>query len=422
MTRDTTETPGPRLPWAGKVVRTEDIEAQLSFFWRMSADNVRTSQNINVRTSVLNLVICVPDVESAKQASTTMRNLSSTHVARVILLILDNTAEAASTVTTWVTLRSFPVISDTMRHSFEQITLFVSGSAIRAASNIIQPLLKPHLPVYIWWLGDPPSDSVLFQDLTQISNRIIVDSSSFFTPEHSIRTLYSLLNSSPNSALSDLNWGRITSWRELIAQFFDVMEYKPYLNGVNSIEIEHAVMPFAHQTQTEQGDVSPNPSCALLLASWLKTRLGWKLSSDPKHAQYNQDTGNYEWQMPRPTGSLATRTTGPLSLKASKLSNAAYGELVIRPRVQSDMRPGSICMFRMVSTMDNKSATFMINRDNDPEHVLTSVELAQGTRPRRTVNLTATHDVSELLHDELEITVRDHLYEETLQEAAALLE
>lgn len=419
LSKDTTDTTGLRLPWAGKKVRTEEVEEELSFFWRMSADNVRTNQNINVRTSVLNLVICAPDTESAQQASAIIRNLSSTHIARVILLILDTTPTIPGSVATWVTLRSFPILSDTMRHSFEQVTLVATGSAVRAVGNILQPLLKPDLPTYVWWLNDLPDDKAIFLSLTELSSRIIVDSSSFFAPEQSISALSSVIEEAPNCALSDLNWGRITPWRQLVAQFFDVAEYKPYLAGVDSIEIEHAAAPFALPTRTESGEVSPNPARALLFAAWLKTSLGWKLSPNAEHSIHIPETGTYSWRMIRHTSPLRSRSgaTG----KLGKPDSTIYGKVDIRPRVVSDMPPGTLCLIRLISTIDNKRATFTINREDDPNLVLTSVDLPQGTRPQRTVSMTATREASELLHDELEIMGREQLYEETLQEVFDLL-
>ncbi len=400
---------GPRLPWAGKQVPTQHVADELSHLWHMSSDNVRTSQNINVRTSVLNLIICVPDVESAQRTSTLIRELSSTHIARVTILILDS--DAPDMVATWITTRSFPVISDVMRHTFEQITLMANGSAVRSIQHIVQPLIKPDLPVYLWWLNDPPSDSSLFDSLSKLSNRIIVDSSSFATPEESIRTLSTLVQAFPESRLSDLNWGRITPWRELVAQFFDVAEYRPYLSGIHTIEIEHAAGPFAELTRTEQGDVSPNSTCALLLAGWLKTRLDWRYTPASPNAQDEHDSsiGMHIWHMARPTGSLSTRVTQPSP------------SIHVRPRIRSDMRPGSLCMVRMIGTVNNKRAVFTINREDDPNHVLTSVALEQEARPQRTVSMAATHKVSALLHDELEIISRDQLYEETLQEVHELL-
>src|SRR6516225_6595617 len=193
MTNDTAYDPGIHLPWAGKTVRMEEIEDVLASLWKISVDNLRTGANVRVRTSILNLVICTPDIETAQQASRILRELSSTHLARVTILILDRSENASPAVKAWVTLRCFSVISDLMRHCFEQTTILASGVAIRSVANIIQPLLKPDLPIYLWWLGDPPGpNDPLFNGLVDICTRVIVDSTTFFNPEQDIRTLANL--------------------------------------------------------------------------------------------------------------------------------------------------------------------------------------------------------------------------------------
>ena len=73
------------LPWAGTHVLLGEVDTKLASFWKMSADNLRIGANLNVRTSVLNLVICTPDIESALYASKLLRNLSSTHLARATI-------------------------------------------------------------------------------------------------------------------------------------------------------------------------------------------------------------------------------------------------------------------------------------------------------------------------------------------------
>jgi hypothetical protein len=417
MTNDTADNPGVRLPWAGKLVRIEDVEEQLSFLWKMSSDNMRTGQNTNVRVNVLNLVICAPDIESAQHASRVLRELSSTHLARVAILIFDKNEERPAALSTWVTLRCFSMYSDIMRHCFEQTTVLASGSAVRALGNIIQILLKPDLPAYLWWLGDPPdSDDSTLSNLMDFSDRVIFDSTGFFNPEQHMRTLAALSEAYPNSALSDLNWGRITPWLQLVAQFFDTPEYRPYLAGVNSIEIEHAVIPIVAQVRTEQGDVSPNPARALLLAGWLKTRLGWTIAGNASHSQHDTASGTYHWNMER-----SPRTTRLLTSPRNK-TGKGNASISIRPQVQSEMRPGSICLVRLTSNIENKRATFTISLSGDTEHVLTSIELAQEVRAKRLVSLSAVHNESELLHNELEIVSHDYLFEQILREVTELLE
>lgn len=421
MTQEATNSLGPRLPWAGKLVHLEHVEEELSLLWKISADNLRTGQNTNVRTSVLNLVVCAPDLESAQSASRLLRDLASTHLARVTIVILDRSNSTSTAISTWVTLRCFSAISDIMRHCFEQTTIMSTGSTKRSIANILQPLLKPDLPVYLWWIGDPPDDDPAFLKLVELSNRVIVDSTSFFNPEQDIQTLSLLRQAAPDSALSDLNWGRLTPWRELVVQFFDVMEYRPYLSGITSIEIEHAAAPLATPTRTELGDVSPNPACALLLAGWLKARLGWSLTHDPMRNIRDTASGTYRWQMERSSIPSTTRTLGSPRAKTAKLETVQRASIDIRPQVQSNMRPGSICLVRLTSSVEGKQATFTINREGDPDLVLTSVELSQETRPQRTVSLAAEHKESELLHDELEILGHDYLFEQTLEEMAELL-
>ena len=419
MTNDTAHDPGIHLPWAGKTVRMDEIEEVLASLWKMSADNLRTGANVRVRTSVLNLVICAPDIETAQRTSKILRELSSTHLARVTLLILDNEEHAPSSLHAWVTLRCFSMISDLMRHCFEQTTILASGSAVRSVANIIQPLLKPDLPVYLWWLGDPPDrDDPTFIGLVEISSRMIVDSTGFFNPEQDIITLSALFDTTPECALSDLNWGRITPWRQLISQFFDVPEYRSYLNGVTSIEIEHSVAPLATQMRTELGDVSPNPARALLLAGWLKERLGWSLAEDTTNNDSDTGSGTYFWSMARLANARSTRSLTPTRVKPTPGNIASIS---IRPLVSAEMRPGSIFLVRLISNLDNKQATFTISLEDEMKLFVTSIELSHETRARRSVSLAAVQNESDLLHDELEILGHDYHFEQTLKEVTEML-
>ncbi len=398
----------PRLSWAGKKVHTTEIEGELSRLWHMSADNVRMSQNIHVRTSVLNFVICAPDAAAAHEASTLIRDLSSTHIARVILLILDRSDMPAS-ISTWVTLRSFPIASDLMRHHFEQITVMIAGAAIYDAAQIIQPLFKQDLPAYLWWLHDLPTDTVVVRQLSNLCNRVIVDSSLFTRPVDSMSNLSLLVRDLPCCAFSDLNWARISPWRELIAQFFDVVEYRPYITGVNQITIEYAAGP-----SVQEG--SANPLQAVLLALWLKARLGWTRASDDETAVYNPAEQTYTWSMARPTGAL-----GVVSASLADQPRLAPSKIVLHKRTDADLLPSSICLVRLDSLRDdNRRASFHIHRDDD-RHVTTFVQFDRGSRPPRTVCLGTEQNAYDLLHNELEITGRDFLYEEALHEVFDLM-
>ncbi len=411
-------TPSRSLPWAGKPVHPHQVEQELMSLWHLAADNMRISQNMNVRTSVLNFVICALGTESARQASALLRDLLSTHIARVTLVILDTRSELPSEVHTWVTLRSFPIISDVMRHPFEQITVTLSGDAVHSAANIIQPLFKPDLPVYLWWVDDLPTDTSIFRQLIASSSRIIIDSNDFTAPEERIQKLSEILQDAPDSALSDLNWGRITPWRELIAQFFDVADYRPYLVNANTIEIEHAAIPQTGKTDQASTAILSNPIRVFLLAAWLQICLGWQQSAEDSSYTYDAQTETYSWHMTK------RQASGPLV--TSQAGKSASGtresiDITIRPRLQAELHPGDICLVRLTSETNETPAVFTIDRGDDDDHLITSVQIPGNSRPQGTVNIAATRKETIMLSDELEIMGRDYLYEQVLHGVFSLL-
>lgn len=422
MATDKIAKPSNNLPWAGKMVPPDRVEQELMSLWHLAADNMRISQNMNVRTSVLNFVICALGIDAARRASTLIREQLSTHIARVTLVILDTDKNSPSEVHTWVTLRSFHIISDVMRHPFEQITLTLSGDTVRSASTIIQSLLKPDLPVYLWWVGDLPTDVSIFARLISSSSRVIIDSNGFTSPEERIQTLSELLQVTHDCALSDLNWGRITPWRELIAQFFDVADYRPYLVNVDSIEIEYAVPPQTEDTNQISTSIPPNPIRALLLAAWLQTRLGWQQSEDDVADIHDTQTGTYRWHLTKRQASSAISRP----LLASQSGDLAMEpresiDISIRPRLQNEIDSSHICLVRLTSETNETPAVFTLDRSDDDDHVITSVQIPGSNRPQGTVNIAATHKAHIMLSDELEIMGRDYLYEQTLHGVVSLL-
>src|SRR5207245_2138248 len=68
-------------------------------------------------------------------------------------------------------------------------------------------------------------------------------------------------------AFSALDWARLTPWRELVAQCFDSVETRPYLDRLTEVQIEYEDLSNGARVQRGQ---------SLLLAGWLASRLGWE--------------------------------------------------------------------------------------------------------------------------------------------------
>jgi hypothetical protein len=121
---------------------------------------------------------------------------------------------------------------------------------------------------------------------------------------------------------------------------------------------------------------------------------------------------------------MTTALSGPLI--ASRTETLALGttdsiNVTIRPRLQAELHPGAICLIRLTSETSETPAVFTIDRGDDDDHVITSVQIPGSNRPQGLVNLTIMHKESILLANELEIMGRDHLYEHTLHRVFSLL-
>ncbi|MDQ3907514.1 MAG: glucose-6-phosphate dehydrogenase assembly protein OpcA, partial [Acidobacteriota bacterium] len=97
----------------------------------------------------------------------------------------------------------------------------------------------------------------------------VIDSAAFDHPHADLRRAARLVvERRAEMRLSDLNWGRLNTWRGLVACFWDVPEYRPHLDALESVEIEYAPSSHAPEEIAAQ---------SLLVAGWLASHLGWRV-------------------------------------------------------------------------------------------------------------------------------------------------
>jgi glucose-6-phosphate dehydrogenase assembly protein OpcA len=101
-----------------------------------------------------------------------------------------------------------------------------------------------------------------------MADRVVIDSASFDEPREDLLQLARLLEGG-RLRLSDLNWGRLTSWRSLVAGFWDVADYRASLAQIERVSIEYDPPDRAH------AQVAPK---ALLALGWLASCLGWEVA------------------------------------------------------------------------------------------------------------------------------------------------
>lgn len=141
----------------------------------------------------------------------------------------------------------------------EYITLRGTKQALERVSKLVQSLVIPDLPKFIWWKATPNPEQVLFQAMSAVSSCVILDSSYYGDPESELLKIHELVKDGVNVA--DLNWYRLAPWQELTAAAFDPPERRLALLELDRMEVDY-----------EKG----NPAQALLYLGWIASRLEWQ--------------------------------------------------------------------------------------------------------------------------------------------------
>ncbi len=115
------------------------------------------------------------------------------------------------------------------------------------------------------------------------TDRLIIDSADFADPVSELVEMNNLYaeNEFDHVGISDLNWARLTFWRGLLADFYDVPAYQPLLDRIDQVRIDYVGPERAPDMLAPQ---------VLLIAGWLGSRLGWKLSEEQQVDENDQTT------------------------------------------------------------------------------------------------------------------------------------
>ena len=195
------------------------------------------------RTSVMTHIAWVPTqwVEAAEDVLT---GLADRHPSRTIVLVPD--PEAEDGIEAKADAMQFP-LGNGRQVCVETIRVRLNGSRAEVPASVVQPLLLPDLPVFLRWRGLPPFGARPFEELIDVVDRLIVDSTEWPDLPAPYTRLAEIFD---RVVVSDIAWARTSRWRPQLASLW------PGIKDVKTIEV----------TGTEaQAD---------LLAGWLRSRLG----------------------------------------------------------------------------------------------------------------------------------------------------
>ncbi|HEU4596688.1 MAG TPA: glucose-6-phosphate dehydrogenase assembly protein OpcA [Pyrinomonadaceae bacterium] len=371
-----------------KGVDAAKLERELASMWAESSSATEEGGAAAgvTRACVLNLVVYTEGAEEREEVDALLDSVTERHPCRALVLIADRAAEE-SRLEAFISTRCQMSKGGGKQICGEQVTIEAAGEVVSSAATAVAPLLVPDVPVFLWWKDIPHYEDKLFNRLAELSDRVVIDSASFDNPHFDVSRLARILEERRGSLnLSDLNWGRLTSWRSLVASFWDVADYRDALSKIESVRIEY------DPPDRAPGEIAPK---ALLAVGWLASCLGWEVEgSEPVKAAEGE----------RSFLLRAGERTLEVSLRATEDAAGRDGmitALTIRAEGGDE--------FRVALRLD-ESKLETGARVGGASHEVTRV-LGYEARTE-----------GERLSKELEILARDVLYERAVTFAARLLE
>ena len=371
--------PGAHAP----TINVDAIERQLTALWQQAS---KEEEHGGVtRASMFNLLVYVPSRAEAAKLDEMLTDITAARPCRAILIVADGDAPEEM-LTAEVTSRCTLPSASSKQVCCEQVTITAGGAQADEVPSAVAPLLLSDLPVYLWWHAEPRfADKALFTRLVDLSDRVVIDSARFPHPEADLASMAAVLTETPRwTAISDLNWARLTAWRALLAGFYDIADYRPLLNQLNRVTIRYA---------PPETDSSVIPARALLLAGWLASRLRWSVQP----------------------GS-AKRTPSSASID---FSVDGHGLSLEFAHTRRQIEPGHLALVTLDSGAD-QPVSFTVRRSADGQRIETSVTRDEAKSSQRVLGYEGLSE-TELIGKELEILGHDRVYEQAVLAAGEIV-
>ncbi|HUQ33825.1 MAG TPA: glucose-6-phosphate dehydrogenase assembly protein OpcA [Pyrinomonadaceae bacterium] len=364
------------------------IEKELAAMWKPAVDGAEGSNAESgvTRACTLNLLVYATTEDDRAKIDEMLEVVGEQHPGRTLVLLADREATTPR-LEAYVSTRCRRLGGSGRQICGEQVTIEAAGASIETVASAIEPLLVPDIPVFLWWKDIPHYDDRLFNRMTVMSDRVVIDSSCFDRPYEDLQRLRAIIKEHPQfMSASDLNWGRLTAWRTLMASFWDVPDYRPCLDSIDRVVVEY-----------DSPDLAPDEIApkALLMVGWLSCRLGW----NPVAAASSREERNstvFELRAGERAVSVEMRAT----------TRDGYGDGMLVSIMLSAGKAGA--EFQVGLSPDRKRLETEARIDGKPTigRVLSYEQKSEGQRLSR----------------ELSLLKRDSIYEDALDCASRLIE
>lgn len=382
----------------GKTLDVEIVERELDALWQgstsvarpeLAAGDERPDDETPVlRARAANLLVYISDDKALEEVHQLLQELTTVHPSRVLTMFGENEAPDNDIEMFVSAISQKEKLGGQKRLCCEEVTLKAQGSFVSELPSAALPLLVSDLPIFLWWRSVVDSEQKVFKNLLHASDRLIVDSVEFAMPIIELLAINKIFEQDHETevGISDLNWARLTSWRGLLADFYDVAEYRAALEEIDNVCISY-VAP-----QTDETAIAPQ---ALLLAGWLASRLQWAIKDKPGTQESERTLLEFSHQRG------GTVTVELLQVK------------------EAGINPGRLARVELQSQADGSA--FKVERSADLQRVLTEAKLGTNVDRGRVLPV-RNRSTAQLLSREMEILCNDQIYQEAISMAAKMID
>ncbi len=353
------------------------VERVLADLWQNNAGEITYEAGAMLRARALNFMVFLPAEAELAPTHEVIAELTASHPCRALVMV-GEIEEPDRDIEIFVS--AFCEASAPTRDiqlCCEEVVLLARGRYVVELASAAAPLLVTDLPVFLWWRDRLLVGDKLFSLLISASDRLIVDSSESDDRGVEFSAMVHLFK---QTALSDLNWTRLNAWRISLANFYDVAEHRPALDAVSRVKLDYTA-----QERHPEG-LSPQ---ALLIGGWLASRLDWTLA-ETEPIKEQDGTRALIFQ----------KGERQITLELTRVAN-------------SGINPGRLVRVEFEATGENQ-AQFEVRRSDDGSHLQTRVRVGAVTHPGRVLPL-RNQSMAQLLSRELEILIRDWVYEDAVR-------
>ena len=395
----------------GKTLDVEVVERQLAELWEGTARDPNADADAAVlRTRVANLLVFVSHEAALDDLHEMLGELTAIHPCRVLAMLGKPEATDIDIEMSVETICQTDKRTGIKRLCCEEITLKAQGKFVAELPSAALPLVAPDLSTFLWWRNAPHASDKVLDKLLRATDRLVIDSAEFAQPLADLIEVNNLFGEAvyDHVGVSDLNWARLTFWRELLADFYDVAAYQARLDSVDSVQIDY-VSPELNETA-----VAPQ---ALLIAGWLASRLGWALADEQAIQESDgKTTFKFRGRSPRVSKGIGD----PERSTVKEGSRAAEIQLTLNRVERGERKPGRLVEVELRSSLAGK-ASFRVARSEDNLHVLAEARLRTDTERGRVLPV-RNRSAAQLLSREMEILCNDQIYQEAVAVAAKMID